>query len=181
MGRHPPDRPPSPTVGRARLRKRTFEENAEAVVSDTVLIWAVTPSAGAAEEQWVSGFWINAKACAIHIAADRTTVDMMRESATVMGPLWVAVVRSGAVGDHGETEPPLTADGLVEGARALGMPLVVLAHPGADERSAWAGAAVRRAFDHAGIGYALADLYPGEPIEIGMEEGQADPARWPSS
>ena len=160
---------------------RAFEENAEAVVSDTLLIWAVTPSSGAAEEAWISGFWINAEACAIHIAGDRTTVDMMREYATVMGPLWAAVVRSGAVRDHGGTEPPLTADGLVEGARALGMPLVVLAHPDAGERSARVGAAARRAFDRAGIGYALADLYPGEPIEIGMGEGQADPARWPST
>lgn len=160
--------------------RRAFEENAEAVVSDTVLIWAVTPS-GAAEEVWISGFWINAEACAIHIAADRTSVDMMREYATAMGPLWAAVVRSGAVADDGETEPPLTADGLVEGARALGMPLVVLAHPDAGERSARIGAAARRAFDRAGIGYALADLRPGEPVEVGMEEGQVDPTRWPSS
>ena len=152
--------------------RRAFGESAEAVVSDTVLIWAVTPS-GAAEEAWISGFWINAEACAIHIAGDATTAGMVREYATAMGPLWAAVVRSGAVrdvweeapgrhrasdggGDNGavEAEPALTAAGLAEAARALGLP---------------------------GIGHALVELRPGEPIEMGMGEGQVDPTRWPST
>lgn len=179
--------------------RRAFEDNAEAVVSDTVLIWAVTPS-GAAEEAWISGFWINAEACAIHIAGDRTTAGMVREYATATGPLWAAVVRSGAVrdiweeapgrhrasyggGDNGavKAEPALTAAGLAEAACALGLPVIVLAHPDAGDRSARVGAAARRAFEQAGIGHALVELRPGEPIEVGMGEGQVDPTRWPST
>ena len=77
--------------------------------------------------------------------------------------------------------PLLTAAGLAEAARALGVPVIVLAHPDAGDRSARVGAAARRAFEQAGIGHALVELRPGEPIEVGMGEGQVDPTRWPST
>lgn len=77
--------------------------------------------------------------------------------------------------------PLLTAAGLAEAARALGVPAIVLAHPDAGDRSARVGAAARRAFEQAGIGHALVELRPGEPVEMGMGEGQVDPTRWPST
>ena len=77
--------------------------------------------------------------------------------------------------------PLLTAAGLAEAARALGVPAIVLAHPDAGDRSARVGAAARRAFEQAGIGHALVELRPGEPIKVGMGEGQVDPTRWPST
>lgn len=70
---------------------------------------------------------------------------------------------------------------LAEAACALGLPVIVLAHPDAGDRSARVGAAARRAFEQAGIGHALVELRPGEPIEVGMGEGQVDPTRWPST
>ena len=77
--------------------------------------------------------------------------------------------------------PLLTAAGLAEAACALGLPVIVLVYPDAGDRSARVGAAARRAFEQAGIGHALVELRPGEPIEVGMGEGQVDPTRWPST
>lgn len=77
--------------------------------------------------------------------------------------------------------PLLTAAGLAEAACALGVPVIVLVHPDAGDRSARVGAAARCAFERADIGHALVELRPGEPIEVGMGERQVDPTRWPST